>query len=178
MRRIRYQMAMSLDGYIAGPKGEADWIVMDPEIDFGEMMSQYDTLLMGRKTFEASQAMGGGMPGMKTVVVSRTMKAADHPDVEIIAEDVKASVSRLKEQPGKDIWLFGGGSLFRSLLDAGLVDTIEPAVVPVMLGEGIPVATPSPNRAKLRLTNHRLYKTSGIMLLEYAVEKKTKRRKG
>ena len=59
-----------------------------------------------------------------------------------------------------------------------LVDTVEPAVIPVMLGEGIPMATPSPNRATLRLTNHRLYKTSGIMLLEYAVEKKTEPRKG
>jgi dihydrofolate reductase len=178
MRRIRYQVAMSLDGYIAGPKGEADWIVMDPEIDFGEMMSQYDTLLMGRKTYEASQSMGGGMPGMKTVVVSRTMKPLDHPGVEIIADDIEASVSRLKEQSGKDIWLFGGGAMFRSLLDAGLVDTVEPAVIPVMLGEGIPMALPSPNRATLRLTNHRLYTKTGTMLLEYAVEKKTKRRKG
>jgi dihydrofolate reductase len=178
MRRIRYQVAMSLDGYIAGPDGEADWIVMDPEIDFAALMSQYDTLLMGRKTFEASQAMGGGMPGMKTVVVSRTMKSADHPGVEIISDNLEASVSRLREQPGKDVWLFGGGILFRSLLDAGLVDTVEPAVVPIMLGEGIPFALPSKNRTKLQLTDHRLFKTTGIILLEYTVQKKTPRRKG
>jgi dihydrofolate reductase len=178
MRRIRYQMAMSLDGFIAGPNGEADWIVMDPEIDFGALMNQFDTLLMGRKTFEASQAMGGAFPGMKSIVVSRTLRPEDHPGVDVIASDVEESVERLRKQPGKDIWLFGGSALFRSLLDAGLVDTVEPAVVPVLLGSGIPMAVWSSKRAALTLIGHRLYKSSGIMLLEYAVERKKARRKG
>jgi hypothetical protein len=68
MRRIRYSVAMSLDGYIAGPNGEGDWIIMDPDIDFGELMNSFDTVLMGRRTFEAAQSSGkdGSMPGMRT----------------------------------------------------------------------------------------------------------------
>src|SRR5262249_42392492 len=81
MRKIIYSVATSLDGYLAGPNGEADWIVMDPEIDFAGMMARFDTLLMGRRTFEAAQAQGGGgsMPGVSTVVVSRTLRQEDHP---------------------------------------------------------------------------------------------------
>ena len=119
MRRIRYSVAMSLDGYLAGPNGEADWIEADPEIDFTAMMARFDTLLMGRRTYEAAQAMGGGppTPGVSTVVVSRTMRQADHPGLTIISDDLAGAVSRLRAAPGKDIWLFGGGELFRSLLD-------------------------------------------------------------
>src|ERR1051325_8169175 len=100
MRKIIYSVAMSLDGYIAGPKGEYDWLFMDPEIDFGAMMARFDTLLMGRGTFEASLAMGGGpsMKGMSTVVVSSTLRQEDHPKVKIISEDASGEVLRLKER--------------------------------------------------------------------------------
>jgi dihydrofolate reductase len=133
MRRVRYQVAASLDGYIAGPNGEADWIPMDPDIDFGALFSQFDTLLMGRRTYEGLAGQGG--PGM---------------------------FSGMK---------FGGGALFRSLLELGLVDTVEVAVLPVLLGEGIPrLPSPSP-RATLTLTRHRVYNKTGTVLLEYAVKR-------
>src|SRR5204863_4301405 len=95
MRKIVYSVAMSLDGYLAGPNGEADWIVMDPEIDFGAMMARFDTVLMGRRTFEAAQALGGGepMPGVRSVVVSWTLRQEDHPNLTIIAEDLGGAVS-------------------------------------------------------------------------------------
>lgn len=172
MRKIIYSVAMSLDGFLAGPNGEADWIVMDPEIDFLGMMARFDTILMGRKTFEASQAQGGGaaMPGVTSIVVSRTLRQEDHPGLTIIAEDVSGALSRLRAGPGKDIWLFGGGSLFRSLLDVGLVDMIEVAIIPVLLGGGIPFLPPRSERTTLRLLSSKRYEATGTVMLSYVVQ--------
>lgn len=169
MRRVRYAVAVSLDGFIAGPKGEADWIIMDPEIDFGALMAQFDTFLIGRRTFEPmASAQKGETPGVKTFVFSRTLRQQDYPGVTIVAEGVEETVAALRAEPGKDIWLFGGGSLFRSLLNAGLVDTVEVGIMPVLLGEGIPLLAPPATQTKLKLTGHKVYKT-GIVSLEYAV---------
>ncbi len=171
MRQVRYGVAMSLDGYIAGPNGEADWIVMDPDIDFGAVFSRFDTVLIGRKTFAAMQTMGGGAgmaPGVRSVVISHTMRQADYPDLTIV-NDAEPFVAELKTKPGKDIWLWGGGELFHSLLGAGLVDGVDVAVIPVLLGGGIPLLpTPAP-RTTLTLRSHRVYEKSGVVGLEYDV---------
>jgi dihydrofolate reductase len=171
VRRIRYQVAASVDGYIAGPNGEADWIIMDPDIDFAELFNQFDTFLMGRRTFEGMAGQGGGpaMPGTKTLVFSRTLRQQDYPNVTVVADNEEQTLRALREAPGKDIWLFGGGSLFRSLLEMRLVDTVEIAVIPVMLGGGIPLVPPPAPQTKLKLTGHRVFKT-GIVLLEYAID--------
>jgi dihydrofolate reductase len=173
MRRLRYQVATSLDGYIAGPHGEFDWIVLDPDIDFTALYAQFDTVVMGRKTFMTTIAQGGNgaMPGLDVVVFSRTLRPADHPAVSIVGSEPAETVRSLKAKPGKDIWLFGGGELFRTLLEADLVDTVEPAVVPVLLGAGIPMLPSPASRAKLSMSGHRLYPKSGIVLLEYAVSR-------
>jgi dihydrofolate reductase len=171
MKRVRYSVAMSLDGYIAGPNGESDWILMDPEIDFGALMNSFDTVLMGRRTFEVTRRYGGGsMPGMKVIVASRTLRQEDYPKITILGDGLEEALSRLRSEPGKDIWLFGGGSLFRSLLDAGLVDAVEVAVIPVLLGGGLPLLPPPANRARLKLVGTRTYKKTGTLSLEYAVE--------
>jgi len=175
MRRVRYSVAMSLDGYIAGPNGEHDWIVMDPDIGagFAEYYKQFDTFLIGRKTFatvaKPGKKVGGMFAGFKTVVFSRTLNPRDYPNVTMVADDVKTTVEALKRTDGKDMWLFGGGELFRSLLDLGLVDTIEVGVIPVVLGGGIPFLPPPASRAQLTLTNHRAYPKTGTVSLEYAV---------
>lgn len=166
MRRLRYQVAVSLDGFIADVDGSADWIPMDPDIDFAGLFAQFDTFLMGRKTYETSGAM---VSGQRVVVASTTLDPEAHPGLTIIGEDLAAGVAALKAEPGKDIWLFGGGELFRSLLAEHLVDTVEPAIVPVLLGGGVPFLPDPAIRTRLALRSHRVYERSGIVLLEYDV---------
>jgi dihydrofolate reductase len=170
MRKVVYSVAMSLDGFVAGPNGEADWITMDPEFDFAEVFARFDTLLMGRKTYEQTKAMGGGpaMPGFTSIVASRTLKPGDCPGATVIGDGLADRVRELRAGPGKDIWLFGGGVLFRSLLNARLVDEVGVGVMPVLLGGGVPLVSPG-DRARLRLTGHKAYK-SGAVSLDYAVE--------
>jgi dihydrofolate reductase len=159
---------MSLDGFIAGPNNEYDWIIMDPSFDFAALFKQFDTLLMGRRTFEMARQGGGDtMAGMQTIVFSRTLRPKDHLKV-TVTSNVAETISTLKGKPGKDIWLFGGGSLFRSVLDAGLIDSIEVAVVPVLLSDGVPLLPAGARSPSLRLTESKAL-PSGIVLLNYAV---------
>jgi len=169
-RRVRYQVAVSLDGFIAGPNGEADWIVMDPSIDFAALYNEFDTAVMGRKTYEAGLAMGGGveMPGIDVVVFSQTLPPSAYPGVRITNHDPGEIVAQLKAKPGKDIWLFGGGELFRTLLDAGLVDSVELAVMPVLLGNGIPLLPPGASTT-LVLVDQKTLPRSGIVVMSYTV---------
>jgi dihydrofolate reductase len=169
MRRVRYSVVTSLDGYIAGPKGEHDWIIRDPDFDFNALFSQFDIILVGRRTFDTMvAAQRVTMPGMKTIVFSRTLRQKDHPQVVIVANDQRTTVTALKASPGKDIWLFGGGSLFCSLAADGLVDTVEVRIVPILLGGGVPLSPDLKNPVKLALTAHKVYPT-GIVSLEYAI---------
>jgi dihydrofolate reductase len=173
MRRVRFGGAVSLDGFIAGPNGEADWISIDPEIDFAALLGQYDTLLIGRRTFMAMVASGQAepMPGFSTYVFSRTLRQQDYPGFTIVSDDAGRVVQALRERPGKDIALFGGGMLFRSLLDAGQVDTVEVSLIPVLLGDGIPLLPPPYGKIGLKLLNQKVLKTTGTISLEYAIER-------
>ena len=169
-RRLRYHVAVSLDGFIAGPSGEYDWIVADPSIDFAALFKEFDTAVMGPKTYEVLTAQGGHgtMPGLDVVVFSRTLPAAAYPGVRIFNDNPREIVAALKAKPGGDIWLFGGGVLFRSLLEAGLVDTVEVAVIPVLLGAGVPLLPPGAS-TKLVLADQKTLPASGIVALSYSV---------
>ena len=166
MRKVRYEVAVSLDGFIAGPNGEYDWIPTDPEMDFAALYDQFDTIFVGRRTFELFSTM---MPKKETFVFSRTLLPSQYPDVTIVHENLEAVVTELLTKSGKDIWLYGGGSLFQSLLEAKLVDTVEVAVMPVLLGAGVPLFPSSYNPTKLELTKHRVSK-AGVVALAYNVK--------
>jgi len=169
--RIRYHVAASLDGYIAGPKGEYDWIVPEPAIDFGALFAQFDTFVMGRVTYEVATQAGTPPlpPGSSVFVFSRTMRQERSPTITVVPEVTEEAIRAIRAKARKDIWLFGGGQLFRSFLEGGFVDTVEVAIVPVLLGAGLPLIVPPAPRTPLRLTSHRIY-PSGIAWLEYNVE--------
>jgi len=169
-RRVRYGVAASLDGFIAGPDGEYDWIVTDPSIDFDALFKQFETAILGRKTYELliKQGGNGALPGLDVIVFSRTLPAAVRPGLRIVNDDAVDVVAALKAKPGGDIWLFGGGELFRSLLNARLVDTVEVAVMPVLLGNGIPLLPPGAS-TKLVLTDQKTLPSTGIVALSYRV---------
>ena len=125
---------------------------------------------MGRRTWEVLQAQGPENPlaGRRVVVVSRTLAPGAAPGATIVRDGVVEAVARLKAEEGKNVWLFGGGALFRTLLDAGLVDTVEVALTPVILGGGVPLVTAGARGPALRLASCRPL-PSGIVMLAYEV---------
>ena len=130
-------------------------------------LGAFDTVLLGRKTYEATRHHGVGMPGMQAFVFSRTLRQANCPGV-IVCEKPVETPAALKASRGKDIWLFGGGSLFGSLLEPALVDSVEVAAIHVLPGGELPLLPHPAKQAKLRLVNHRSYEKTGTVSLEYA----------
>jgi dihydrofolate reductase len=171
MRRVRYRVAASVDGFIAGPNGETDWIVPDPTIDWAEVYAGFDTVLLGRRTYELTRRPGAPAwpAGWRAYVFSRTLDPAQDPTVTVVKTDAAAAVTALRAEAGRDIWLFGGASLFASLLAADLVDGLEVAVMPVLLGRGIPLVAPEALHTRLKLICS-YASPSGIMRLDYDVQ--------
>jgi dihydrofolate reductase len=172
MRQLRYSVAASLDGYIAGIHGEFDWIPLDTDIDFEALYARFSALVMGRHSYEVFVTTGGAPPSrpMPTYVYSRSLPEGERDGI-TFARDAVAHVRQLTASAeSKPLWLWGGGTLFRELADAGLVDGVEIAVLPIVLGGGIP-AMPAPGpRLPLRLRSHTVYPKTGTILLDYDVE--------
>jgi dihydrofolate reductase len=170
VRQLRYSVASSLDGYIAGPNGEFDWIVIDPEIDFAAMYAGFSGLVMGRRSYDVFVATGGA-PGLAlpTYVYSRQLAEGERDGVTFV-RDAVSHVRALKTSSlDKPLWLWGGGNLFRDLAEAGLVDGVDVAIIPVLLGGGVPLL-PSPGpRLLLQLRTHRLFSATGTLFLEYDI---------
>ncbi|KAF5585985.1 riboflavin biosynthesis domain-containing protein [Fusarium pseudoanthophilum] len=173
MPRLRYNIAASLDSFIASPDGSTPWIIEDPTIDFPALYSEFDYFIMGRKTYETMQSFGADNPLSKrskesVIVASRTMNPDKFPDVTVVQENVLDYIRRLKTNNGKDIWLMGGGNLAAQCLEAHLVDTIEIAIMPTLLGTGISLTTSLPQEIKLELSNSTSL-GSGILMTQYKV---------
>jgi dihydrofolate reductase len=172
VRPVRYNVAASLDGYIAGPNGEYDWIPVEPAIDFGALFRTVDTVLLGRHSYElvlGDPAAATWPPGARVIVFSRTLRQSDHPAVTVTDEPPATVVARLRaERSGGDIWLYGGGTLFASLLAAGQVDRVEVTIIPILLGGGVPLLPPGQGRAPLALDRVERY-PSGQVSLHYTV---------
>ena len=172
MRQLRYSVAASLDGYIAGPNGEFDWILMDPEIDFAAMYAGFSGLVMGRRSYDVFVATGGveGM-ALPVYVYSRSAPEGEHSGV-TFARDAIAHVRELKDTAdGKPLWLWGGGELFRALAGAGLVDGVDVAIIPVLLGGGVRLLPEPGSRLSLQLRTHRLYTSTGTLFVGYDVRR-------
>ncbi|EWG51661.1 riboflavin biosynthesis protein RibD domain-containing protein [Fusarium verticillioides 7600] len=173
MSRLRYNVAASLDGFIASPDGSTPWIIEDPTIDFPALYSEFEYFIMGRKTYETMQSFGADnplseRPKESVIVVSRTMTPDHFPDITVIRENVLDYIRHLKTNEGKDIWLMGGGHLAARCLEAHLVDTVEVAIMPTLLGTGIPLISSLPQEIKLQLLNSTSL-GSGILMTQYKV---------
>ena len=170
MRKVTFGAANSLDNYIARKDGAVDWLLWSNEVK--ELIKEYwqtiDTVLMGRKTYEAALKHGGGSnpyPGIKTYVFSRTLKESQNKDVEIVAEDAAGFVRKLKRRKGKDICMMGGGELAHSLFEAGLIDEVGFNIHPVLLGSGIPMFHEMSRQLNLELIERKTLKTGCVWVI-------------
>ena len=172
-RKVTFGGANSLDNFIARPDHAVDWLMWSNEA--GDIMKDYwstvDTIIMGRKTYEVAAKSGqggGGFPGVSTYIFSRTLNSAPK-GATLVSEDVADFVRRLKEEPGKDICIMGGGELARALFEAGLIDEIGFNIHPVLLGTGIPLFHAMPKQIDLELLECRPFK-NGCVYVKYAVK--------
>ena len=173
MRKVILGVAVSLDGFIEGPKGEYDWCFTDPDYSLKDFFKRIDTIFVGRKTYEMSSEMeggGSGFPKFKEYMFSTTLDKVKQGAI-LIKSDIKAEVEKIKNEKGKDIWLFGGASLTTSLMNLGLVDELSLAVYPILLGSGKPLFNNIKDRIKLKLVDTKIYPT-GLISLTYNIEHK------
>ena len=171
MRPIRYNVAASLDGYIADAQGAFDWIPDDSTVDFEALFKRVDTYLLGRRTYDTVRATASAPfnAGARVYVFSRTLTPGTEQGITIVREDPVALARSLRNEAGPgEIWLFGGGELFATLLAAGQVDQVEITVVPVLLGGGVPLVAHLPARSALSLIHTQVY-PSGMVALHYKV---------
>ena len=174
-RKIIVHIAASTDGYIARPDGDLEWLTSRPTpkgfYGMNAFMKTIDTLMMGRLTYEAGLRLGGKFdPGSPTFVFSRHAPPEDVPaGVEFVSDAIGPFVERLRERPGKDIWLMGGGDLIASFLDAGAIDEFVVSVVPVFIGDGIPLIARRPRLTQLKLHSVERF-DDGLAQLHYQVQ--------
>jgi len=180
-RRIVAYIATSADGYIARPDGDVRWLERkDASGDYGlkTFLRSIDTIVWGRTTYEFALAHGGlGIFGqhLRHFVFTTGKRPEPHPGVEFVNEPVRDFVARLRSRKGKNVWLMGGARIIASFLDAGVVDEFMIHVIPVMIGEGIPLVAPAKRSVGLSLSSVRKY-PDGVVRLTYDVPRRTRRK--
>lgn len=185
-RRIIAYLATSADGYIARPDGDVEWLNRRPRGgDYGmaRFHRSIDTILLGRGTYDwameyarkTGSSEGLFDPRVAHFVFSRRPPKRAAPGVGFVTEPVKAFAGRLRSMPGKNIWMMGGGGLIASFLDAGEIDEFDIHVIPVFIGEGIPLVAPRHRDVPLRLLASKKY-PDGVVRLRYEVPRKSRRR--
>jgi dihydrofolate reductase len=174
MRKVVLQLAISLDGYIEGPDGEYDWCFTDQDYGMTLFYQRIDSVFYGRKSYELTMSMGEsidevmpGFPKLTEYVFSNTLKEVK-PGAILVNGDIEAAVNKIKKEPGKDIWLFGGASLTTSLMNLGLVDELSLAVHPIILGSGKRLFDHMRERTSLTLIDTKQY-SSGLVSLTYNI---------
>ncbi len=171
MRKVQLYIAASLDGYIARKDGGIDWLSAvekkGEDYGYGEFIASVDATLMGRKTFEQVLSFEGEFPymGKENYVFSRSRRDQGGVPVQMVNDGPAAFVGQLKNKPGGNIWLIGGGQLNTVLLNAGLIDELILSVIPVILGEGIPLFDGQPEEARLRLRRQQAFDTGLVQLV-------------
>lgn len=172
MRKVTFGGANSLDNFIARKDDAVDWLMWSNEVAdiLKDFWKPFDAIVMGRRTYEVSQKMGGGPghPGVKTYVLSRTLKKIKAEGVNLVSEDAADFVRKLKNEEGKDICVLGGGLLAKSLFEAGLIDEVGINVHPVLLGSGIPLFHEMKKQIDLKLVKCQQLK-NGCVYLVYNV---------
>lgn len=169
MRKVIVNLALSLDGFIEGPEGEYDWCFTDQDYGMTDFLNKTDAIFFGRKSFELLISTDpNAYPDKEKYVFSTTLKSAP-PQVILIRENLEAEVNKIKKQPGKDIWLFGGATLVTTMMNAGLVEDLMLSVHPLLLGQGKPLFQDLHDRIPLKLTDTKIFST-GLVQLYYQVE--------
>ncbi len=167
MRKVVLFIASSLDGYIARPNGDIDWLFTDQNYDYTKFLDSIDTVLMGRKTYEQVLKLGEyPYQEKKSYVFTKNLDFQATSDVEVVTE-LESFVNNLRLLNGKNIWLVGGSMLIRDFLNKNLVNEVILSVHPIILGEGIPLFA-NPNTTSLQLTGCQTY-SSGLVQLSYNV---------
>jgi dihydrofolate reductase len=178
MRKIALGLGISLDGYIARPDGAVDFLFMPKDYSMAPFFATIDTAIMGRKTLDAALKMGGGSfagSSMATYVFSQSKPPGERDGLTFVNESPATFVSKLRKRPGKDIWLLGGGELAREFLKADLIDELYIGMVPVLLGEGIPLFPSGFPQRDFSLIENKTY-SQGMIALKYKrVQPKAKR---
>jgi dihydrofolate reductase len=178
MRKVVLGLGITIDGYIARLNGAVDFLFMPKDYSMAPFFKTIDTAIMGRKTLDVALKMGGSFSGssMATYVFSRSKTAGQLDGIEFVNESPATFISKLRKRRGKNIWLMGGGELARDFLKADLVDELYLGVVPILLGEGIPLFPGGFPQRDFALTENKTY-SKGLISLKYARVRTKLRRK-